>query len=224
MNIVLTGAGKGIGFEIAKQFCEKGHRVVAISRNISRLTELNNKNLLAVSFDLTEGNYQELYDKIKQFLPVVNILVNNAGLLINKAFTDFTDDDFDKIFRTNVNAIAKMSRTLINDFSANSHIVNISSMGGFQGSSKFPGLSLYSASKGAVSILTESMAEELKDRNISVNALALGAVQTEMLAEAFPSFKAPLTASEMASFICDFAISANKYYNGKVLPVSLSTP
>ena len=106
----------------------------------------------------------------------------------------------------------------------NSHIVNIGSMGGFQGSAKFKGLSLYSAAKGAVAVLTESMAEEFKERGIKVNALALGAVQTEMLASAFPGYKAPLTAGQMAEFIADFALNGHKYFNGKILPVSLSTP
>ena len=109
-------------------------------------------------------------------------------------------------------------------FNEESHIVNISSIGGVQGSSKFSGLSLYSASKGAISILTECLAEELKESKISVNALALGAVQTEMLAEAFPGYKAPLSATEMAKYIYDFALTGNKYYNGKILPVSISTP
>jgi len=85
-------------------------------------------------------------------------------------------------------------------------------------------MSLYSASKGALAILTESLAEELKEQNIRVNALALGAVQTEMLEEAFPGYQAAVTAEEMADFITDFALKAHSYINGKIIPVSLSTP
>ena len=70
--------------------------------------------------------------------------------------------------------------------------MHISSMGGVQGSSKFPGLSLYSAAKGAVCVFTESLSTEWVQRGIAVNALALGAVQTEMLDEAFPGFQAPV--------------------------------
>jgi len=83
---------------------------------------------------------------------------------------------------------------------------------------------LYAASKGALAILTECMAEELKGRNIKANCLALGAVQTEMLAEAFPGYEAPVKPNEMASFIKNFALNGHHVYNGKILPVSLSTP
>lgn len=224
MNIVITGAGKGIGFELVKLFCNNKHKTISISRNIDNLEKIGNEYLKPVSFDLIDGDYQILLQQIKEFIPHVDILINNAGLLINKPFGDFTDDDFDKIFHTNVNAIAKLSRTLLKEFKSGSHIVNISSIGGVQGSSKFPGLALYSASKGAVSILTEAMAEELKENKIFVNALALGAVQTEMLAEAFPGYKAPLQSNEMAEYIFEFALKGHKYYNGKVLSVSLSTP
>ena len=104
------------------------------------------------------------------------------------------------------------------------HVVTISSIGGIQGSSKFSGLSAYSSSKGAVITLSELLAEEYKESGPSFNVLALGAVQTEMLEEAFPGYKAPLTADEMASYIYDFSLKANKFYNGKILQVSSSTP
>jgi NAD(P)-dependent dehydrogenase (short-subunit alcohol dehydrogenase family) len=97
-------------------------------------------------------------------------------------------------------------------------------MGGFQGSAKFKGLSLYSASKGALAILTECMAEEFKEKNINVNCLALGSVQTEMLAKAFPGYKAQSSPAEMAEFIANFALNAYKQINGKIIPVSASTP
>ena len=97
-------------------------------------------------------------------------------------------------------------------------------MGGFQGSTKFAGLSAYSSSKSALSGLTECLAEELKDRNIAVNCLALGAVQTEMLGKAFPGYKAPLSAAKMAEFICEFALTGQLFFNGKIIPVSSTTP
>ncbi|HEY9115582.1 MAG TPA: SDR family oxidoreductase, partial [Bacteroidales bacterium] len=161
---------------------------------------------------------------ILEKISTIDILVNNAGFLVVRPFSELTDDDFDKTFSVNVKSVFKITRDLLPYFSANAHIVNISSMGGVQGSAKFPGLSLYSSSKGALGILTECLAEELKERKISVNALALGAVQTEMLAEAFPGYKAPLSASEMADFIYNFTLTGNKFFNGKILPVSSSTP
>jgi NAD(P)-dependent dehydrogenase (short-subunit alcohol dehydrogenase family) len=97
-------------------------------------------------------------------------------------------------------------------------------MGGFQGSDKFPGLSAYSVTKGTLSILTECLAVELQDKNIKVNCLCLGAVQTEMLNEAFPGLTAPVEASQMGTYISDFVINGHTFYNGKVLPVALQNP
>jgi NAD(P)-dependent dehydrogenase (short-subunit alcohol dehydrogenase family) len=97
-------------------------------------------------------------------------------------------------------------------------------MGGIQGSIKFAGLSAYSSSKGAVITLSELLAEEYKESGISFNVLALGAVNTVMLQEAFPGYEAPLSAKEMADYIFNFSLTGNKYYNGKVLQVSASTP
>jgi NAD(P)-dependent dehydrogenase (short-subunit alcohol dehydrogenase family) len=151
-------------------------------------------------------------------------LINNAGALLHKPFQEITDEDFDAVFGMNVKSPFRLIRDLLPLFNEPAHIINISSMGGVQGSIKFPGLSLYSASKGALAILTECLALEFKDQQIYINALAIGAVQTEMLAEAFPGYKAPLQPGQMAAFIKEFALTGHRYFNGKVLPVSLSTP
>lgn len=224
MNIVITGAGKGIGFAVAKKFLEKGDKVAAVSRNVEKLKLLDFKGLYVSSFDLLQTDYTPLINFINEKFSHVDILINNAGLLINKPFLDFSDNNFDEIFNINVKAAFKLSQALIKYFGNPSHIVNISSMGGVQGSVKFPGLSLYSAAKGALAVLSETMALELKEYGIFVNALALGAVKTEMLEQAFPEYQAPLSPEEMAEFIFDFAVSGYKYFNGKILPVSISTP
>ena len=104
------------------------------------------------------------------------------------------------------------------------HVVNISSMGGIQGSMKFSGLSAYSSSKAALITLSELLAEEYKETGPSFNVLALGAVQTEMLEEAFPGYKASVSAVEMARYIMQFSLTGHQMYNGKVLQVSNSTP
>ena len=104
------------------------------------------------------------------------------------------------------------------------HVVNISSMGGVQGTAKFSGLSAYSSSKGGLIILTELLAEEFKESGPAFNALALGAVQTEMLEEAFPGYKSPISASEIATYILEFALKGQQFYNGKVLPIASTTP
>ena len=224
MNIVITGAGKGIGFAVAKKFLEKGDKVAAVSRNVEKLKLLDFKGLYVSSFDLLQTDYTPLINFINEKFSHVDILINNAGLLINKPFLDLSDNNFDEIFNINVKAAFKLSQALIKYFGNPSHIVNISSMGGVQGSVKFPGLSLYSAAKGALAVLSETMALELKEYGIFVNALALGAVKTEMLEQAFPEYQAPLSPEEMAEFIFDFAVSGYKYFNGKILPVSISTP
>jgi NAD(P)-dependent dehydrogenase (short-subunit alcohol dehydrogenase family) len=152
------------------------------------------------------------------------VLINNAGLLVNKPFSETTAEDFEAVYRVNVFGVANLIRNLLPLLTPQTHIVNISSMGGINGTSKFPGLAAYSSSKGALGILTELLAEEFKDHGPSVNALALGAVQTEMLEEAFPGYKAPLDADQMATYIADFALNGHLFYNGKVLPLSSSTP
>ena len=224
MNIVITGAGKGIGFALVEAFLKDEHKVVAISRNIVKLLAIENPNLFPLSFDLQKDDYSKMSDFTKVHLATVDVLINNAGALVNKPLLKMTDDDFDLMFGVNVKAAFKMVRELTPVMNSGSHIVNISSLGGFQGSVKFSGLSLYSAAKGALNVLSESMALELAENNISVNALALGAVQTEMLSVAFPDYEAPLQPNEMASFIKSFALTGHKVYNGKILPVSLSTP
>lgn len=233
MNILITGCSKGIGFETALQLCKLKNNVLAIARDEDRLSKLkdcaNNLGLASylniLSYDITAASLDLEFKKIvESFIPKIDVLINNAGLLINKNFIDLSVDDFDKMFDINVRSPFRIIKVLFPLLNANSHIVNITSMGGVQGSAKFSGLSAYSASKGALNILTESLALEFAEYGISVNSLALGAVQTEMLNTAFPNYKAPLTASEMATFIAHFATEAHKYINGKIIPVSLSTP
>lgn len=224
MNILITGAGKGIGFELTRLLSVK-HKVIAISRNIKPLQKLNTANISPISFDILSLNFSDLLIPfIKQHFQKIDIIINNAGVLINKPFETISPADYDLMFNTNVKAPYFMVQNLLPLLNPDSHIVNISSMGGFQGSAKFPGLSAYSASKGALSILSECLAEELKEKRISVNCLCLGAVQTEMLEQAFPGLNAPVSASDIAPYIADFALNAHKFINGKIIPVSLSTP
>jgi NAD(P)-dependent dehydrogenase (short-subunit alcohol dehydrogenase family) len=234
MNIIVTGASRGIGYETVKVFAKDlQNRVFAIARNSAGLEKLKNEcaningaeNVTICPFDLVHGNFlDKLLPKILNKLDKIDILVNNAGLLIYKPFEMIDEDDFDLMFDANIKSVFKLTRYLLPYFSAGTHIVNIGSMGGFQGSVKFSGLSLYSASKGALAILTECLAEELKEKQIRVNCLALGSAQTEMLEEAFPGYRAPMTAAEMASFIADFSFNGHKFFNGKILPVAVTTP
>ncbi|MEO6304862.1 MAG: SDR family oxidoreductase [Bacteroidia bacterium] len=232
MIVLITGASKGIGFEMVKQLSEDQNTlVIAVSRNLEPLTKfVNQKNthtVLPVKADITKATDQKKIVKTLKTLGLkIDILINNAGEIVNKPFEKITAKELQSVYTTNVFGPFTLIQTLLPFFNKKNktHIVNISSMGGFQGSSKFPGLSAYSSSKSALSGLTECLAEELKPKNISVNCLAIGAVQTEMLAKAFPGYKAPLKANEMAKFICNFALTGHSYFNGKIIPVSSTTP
>ena len=223
MKIVITGASRGIGFESAKLFAASGHQVLAVSRNTDKLSELAKCGVTPFSFDLTAEDYSDLIEKVKVF-GEIDVLINNAGALVNKPFSEISNADLIHIYNVNVFAPFRLVRDLFPYFSSQSHTINVSSVGGVQGSVKFPGLSAYSSSKGALTIFTECLAEEFKETKHRFNALALGAVQTEMLEEAFPGYQAPLSAQEMAKYLVRFALEDGLYYNGKVLNVSLSTP
>ena len=224
-NIIITGASRGIGFQMIQLFAKSNCNVLAISRNIEPIQQLNNSNITAISIDIgNEEEIQKVSEFVKNNWKQVDVLINNAGKLVNKPFSETTTTDFMEVYKVNVFAVAEMTRLILPFCVKGSHIVTVSSMGGIQGSMKFPGLSAYSSSKGAVITLTELLAEEYKGSGIALNVLALGAVQTEMLEEAFPGFIAPNTALEMAEYIYDFALTGDKFYNGKVLQVSSSTP
>lgn len=223
MKVVITGASRGIGFEMVKQFLANGHQVMAISRNQDKLLELEQLGANTLAFDLTFEDFAPVIDAVKSF-GKIDILINNAGALVNKPLSQISNDDINYVYSVNVFSVIKLTRDLLSHFNNDAHIVNISSVGGVQGSVKFSGLSTYSSSKGAISILTECLAEEFKESSLRFNALALGAVQTEMLQKAFPDYQANTTAAEMANYIYRFATQDGKLYNGKILTVSSSTP
>ena len=230
MNIIVTGASSGIGFELVKLFCQdKDHQVMAIARNEEKLHHLNSLcihgNMFAVPFDITETDMSGLAPVITSIFNQVDIVINNAGVLINNPFIALRQEDWQQIFEVNVFGVARFLQLLYPLLNREgSHVVNIGSMGGFMGSSKFPGLAAYSSAKAALAVLSECLAEEWKLEGIKVNCLALGAVQTEMLATAFPDYQAPLQAEEIAQWIAHFALNGHRYFNGKVIPVSLDTP
>jgi NAD(P)-dependent dehydrogenase (short-subunit alcohol dehydrogenase family) len=232
MNIILTGATGGIGYEIVEKLLAHNNcKIYALVRNEAKAKELFGRNdtaLIKKKLDIVSCNLNST-DDINKFSGTIedgsiDILINNAGLLLNKSVHEYTSKDALDIFQVNLLGPFLLIQSLIPKFRQSSHIVNIGSMGGVQGSVKFKGLSLYSASKGALAILTECLAEELKEKRISVNCLALGAADTEMLRTAFPGYQAPVSAEQMASYIIQFALTGHQYYNGKVLQVSLSTP
>ena len=225
---VVTGASRGIGYEICKTLGRREHHAVAVARSEAPLKKLEQSNpdfVHSYPTDLTDKqSVDSLVGYLSEQFEGIDILINNAGALINKTFEELTLDDWRSQIESNLISAVNMSRQLLSHFNEGAHIVNISSMGGFQGSAKFPGLAAYSVSKGALSILTECLATELSDRDIRVNALCLGAVQTEMLEEAFPGIEAPVNPEQMGNYITEFALTGSQFYNGKILPVALEDP
>ena len=221
-NIWITGASRGIGYSTAQLFLEMGHRVVILTRNtqaVEGLSALYPETLYICTTDLLALEKSEYPD-----FPV-DILINNAGALVNRPFSDITKEDLMKVYGTNVFGPIQLIQNLMPKFSSDAHIVNISSVGGVTGSVKFPGLSAYSSSKGAMTILTECLQAEFGDSTSwSFNCLALGAVQTEMLEEAFPGYVAPIDAAAMAAYICGFALNNHLVMRGRVVEVAMSTP
>jgi len=223
-NIIITGTSRGIGYELALQFAKEGHQVLAISRKTPQAL-IENPNITCLSIDLSvEDDLRKVESFIEHSWKKVDVLIHNAGSLLHKPFDQISSEEFENIYKVNVFGVANLTRVCIPYLQKGSHVVTISSMGGIQGSMKFAGLAAYSSSKGAVITLSELLAEEYKERGIAFNVLALGAVNTEMLQEAFPGYEAPISAIEMADYIFNFALTGNKYYNGKVLQVSSTTP
>jgi NAD(P)-dependent dehydrogenase (short-subunit alcohol dehydrogenase family) len=231
-NIIITGASSGIGFEAAIELAVKGNHVIALARSKDKLKNLNqivkslnpDAQFFAVEFDILNDDEETLTAFVNQRFEKIDILINNAGALINKPFKELTEFDMAEMYQSNVLGHFRMIKALLPLMNTNSHIVNIGSMGGFQGSAKFNGLAAYSASKAALHILTECLAQELVEDKISVNCLALGSAQTEMLEKAFPGYQSPVAAFEMGKYIADFALTGHRFFNGKILPVAMVTP
>lgn len=229
MNIVVIGGTRGIGKEIVLNLAGNiENKIVVAGRNESSLKNLAaiHQNISSVTLDLSvfDSIHEKFLYSVKKNFNEIDVLVNVAGAIISKDFEKFSSSEARMLMETNFIGPSSVIRTLKPLMAKVAHIVNISSMGGFQGTSKYPGLSYYSASKAALACLTECLAEEFKSSGIKVNCLALGAVQTEMFEEAFPGYKAPIKANEMAEYISWFALNGHKYFNGKILPVATNNP
>ncbi|SEM41070.1 Short-chain dehydrogenase [bacterium A37T11] len=234
MNIIITGASSGVGFEaVLELILHNDNRVIALARSEDKLRNLYtiakglnpDAQLFPARFDIVHDDYENgLLPFIKDKMERVDILINNAGILLNKPFKETSQIEFAELLQGNLLGHVKMIQALLPIMPAGSHILNIGSMGGYLGSAKFPGLAAYSASKAALHALTECLAFELTEQQIKVNCLALGSAQTEMLEKAFPGYQSPIAAFEMGKYIADFALSGHKFFNGKVLPVAVTTP
>lgn len=229
MNIILNGGTRGIGKEVVIRLAQDiNNQILVTGRNEKALNSLSAryKNVRSLTLDMAlfDGQQEKFRETVSNHFRSVDILINIAGAIIVKEFLKMTNDEARIMMETNFFGPATLIRVLQPFMPSGSHIVNISSMGGFQGSTKYTGLSYYSASKAALACLTECIANEFRKFGIHVNCLALGAVQTEMLEAAFPGYKAPLDAKQMAEFISGFALTGHKFFNGKILPVAVGNP
>ncbi|MDB5117788.1 MAG: short-chain dehydrogenase [Mucilaginibacter sp.] len=234
MNIIITGASSGVGFEAVIELILSGeHKVIALARShdkLERLAEIAaglnpDCTLYPIAFDIVHDDYADLQQFItSNFDGQIDVLINNAGMLVNKPFAQLLETDFVEMLQSNFIGHVRIIQSLYGFMPAGSHILNIGSMGGFQGSAKFPGLAAYSASKAALHNLTECLAQEFAEQGIKVNCLALGSAQTEMLEKAFPGYQSPVMAFEMGKYVADFALTGHKFFNGKILPVAVTTP
>ena len=226
-TVLIIGASRGIGRELVLNFSkDSSTKVIALSRNLEAMkVAFDSDKVDMYAFDLESPSRKEELAEILSNYNQLDFVVNNAGKLVNKPFLELTQEDLRSCYEVNVLSVMECTQVVVPKMEVQGgHIVNISTMGGFQGTVKFPGLSAYSTSKAAVVSFTELFAEEYKDSKIKMNCLCLGAAQTEMLEEAFPGYIAPVSAKEMAEFIADFTRKSHHYMNGKVLPVSLTTP
>ena len=223
-NIVIIGASQGIGAALVAQFAALPNcQIYALARQLDKMkATFTQANVHVLPLDLSATVHEQIE---KLALPEqIDILIHNAGLLINKPFESISHQDFQQSYQVNVIGIMEATQALLAKLKKGSHVVNISSMGGFQGSLKFSGLAAYSTANAALCSFTEMFAEEYKESGIHMNCLCLGAVQTEMLAKAFPGYEAPTSPEEMAGFIMNFALHSGQLLNGKIIPVSSSNP
>lgn len=227
-TILVTGASRGIGFETSLGLARNNHTVIAVARSKEKLNQLaasaSSGKIIPIAADLTqESDLKKIEDEISAF-DKIDGLINNAGAVHKGKLVETDISVWKNLFNVNVFAIVRLIQVLKPKLNPGSHIINISSMSGFQGSLKFGGLSAYGASKAAVVGLSEVLSVEFAKEEIAVNCLCLGAVQTEMFAEAFPGFEAPVSAEKMGSYVADFVLNGHRFYNGKVLPVALNNP
>ncbi len=225
-EILITGASRGVGFATSLEFARRGHKVLAIARDLERLLRLQEEAKgLSGEIEIVEGDILEFEPQwVTDRLDKVDVLINNAGYLVNKPVAETSLDDLEITYRVNVFAPFKILQALLGHLSDDAHIINIGSVGGVNGTLKFPGLSSYSSSKAALSCLSECWQAEFAETGWSFNSLALGSVQTEMLSEAFPGYQAQTSPEAIGRYIVDFALHAGRVIKGKTQLVSNSNP
>lgn len=229
-SVCITGAGGGLGYDLVLSFLRHTpYKVAAITRNGQSLQQKLNRaeedtsQVEIIEADITtQTGRAGVYEAMKT-LPAMACFIHNAGKLIFKPFLEITEEELKQVYEVNVFSPFLLTQKLIS-LMKDTHVIQISSIGGIGGSLKFAGLSAYSSSKAALNCLTEMWSEEFKDTAVVFNCLALGSVETEMFKTAFPGATAGSTPRDMADYVVSFALEANKVMRGKIIPVSVINP
>lgn len=183
-NVIVTGVTRGIGRQIALDLAECGYFVIGLykeNESLAKELEQNFKNIKTYKCDIS--NYNQVNETAQMILSEFNniyALINNAGVAKTALFTDMCEQDYDRIFDTNVKGVFALTKAIlpcmINE--KQGKIVNVSSIWGVCGGSCEV---VYSASKSAIIGLTKALAKEVGPSGINVNAVAPGVVLTDML-------------------------------------------
>ena len=178
-NIFISGASRGIGKSMAQHFAKSNFNVVGTSRNNFKFDN-NLENLLPIKLDVTSRNdVKDCFDELKTKNLLPDILINNAGITADQLFLRMSDDDWDNVINTNLTGTFNLTKIFLKNMIKNKfgRIINISSISGLMGN---PGQVNYSSSKAALNGFTKSLAKEVGSRNITVNCVAPGFIDTDM--------------------------------------------
>ena len=177
----ITGVSRGIGLELAKCFLNDGYFVIGTSRSEFNLHEaLDSEKCLHLSLDVTDRDQaSSCMEKLKDEDIVPNVLINNAGITRDQLFLRMKDEDWDDVIDSNLTSVFNMTKLFIKSMVKNrsGKIINISSVAGLMGN---PGQVNYSASKAGLGGFTRALAKEVATRNITVNCIAPGFIETDM--------------------------------------------
>ena len=179
---LVTGASRGIGKKIASILAENGIKVIWVATSEKSLESIKNiDNIIPLACDISnEHSVENLYTSIKEHSDNIDILVNNAGIHMDNILLRMDTKEWKKVLDVNLNGPFYLTRLLLKDMIKNKQgrIINISSISGTDGNK---GQSNYSASKGGLLAFTKSLAKEVGRRNITVNCIAPGIIETDMI-------------------------------------------
>ena len=178
-NVFISGASRGIGKSIANHFAENDYTVIGTSRNDFEFDK-KSENLIPIKLDITSrDDVKECFNDLKSKDLLPDILINNAGITSDQLFLKMKDDDWDNVIATNLTGTYNLTKIFIKNMikNKNGRIINISSVAGLMGN---PGQVNYASSKSALNGFTKSLAKEIGSRNITVNSIAPGFIDTDM--------------------------------------------